>query len=201
MYKDIIEKYAQEDMVAETSAYIINNKTIDDYLALPDDERYELIDGTLYKMESPSFDHQRFVGLIHLVLQNYVLANKGTCKPVISPSDVQLDCDDKTMVQPDVYVICDKKKITKPRVVGAPDMTIEVLSPTNRYHDMVRKLAKYKNAGVREYWIVDPEQKKIYAFFFERSDEPEIYTFDDKVPVEIWEGKCKVDFKWLSQQI
>ena len=177
------------------------NKTIEDYLALPDDIRVELIDGVFYDMASPTFTHQRIAGAIYSIFENYVDTNGGSCIPMIAPSDVQLDCDDKTMVQPDVYVICDRDKITRPRIVGAPDMIIEILSPSNWYHDLVRKLRKYRHAGVREYWIVMPEQRRILVYVFEKSPDPEEYTFDDTVPVYIWDRKCTVDFRKIYEKV
>ena len=83
--------------------------------------------------------------------------------------------------------------VTKPRIVGAPDLVIEVLS-SNWYHDTVRKLKKYKNAGVREYWIIMPEQKEVLVYFFDKSDAPQYYSFEDSIPVHIWDGKCEIDF-------
>ena len=191
-------------MTDGTSAYSLTsneNKTIEDYLALPDDVRVELIDGVFYDMASPTFSHQRIAGAIYSVFEQFVDANHGSCIPMIAPSDVQLDCDDKTMVQPDVYVICDRDKITRPRIVGAPDLVIEILSPSNWYHDTVRKLRKYKNAGVREYWIVMPEQRKILVYVFEKSPDPEEYSFEDTVPVYIWDGKCSVDFRKIYEKV
>ena len=76
------------------------------------------------------------------------------CVPFVAPTDVQLDCDDKTMVQPDVLVVCDRSKITKERIVGAPDLVMEVISPSRVTVDIFIKVQKYKNAGVREYWLV-----------------------------------------------
>ena len=177
------------------------DNTLEDYLALPDDIRVELIDGVFYNMASPSILHQRIASLIAFALETYVDANDGPCIPFIAPSDVQLDCDDKTIVEPDVFVVCDRDKITLPRTVGAPDLVIEVLSGSSWYHDTVRKLKKYKNAGVREYWIVLPDEKRVWVYFFEESDIYTEYTFDDTVPVRIWDGKCKVDFKKIFDKI
>ncbi len=177
------------------------DKTIDDYLALPDDIRVELIDGVFYDMAAPTTIHQRIGDLICFEFTSFVRSNKGPCVPFSAPTDVQLDCDNRTMVQPDVMVVCDRDKITRARIYGAPDMIVEVLSPNSWYHDTVRKLQKYKNAGVREYWIVLPEEKKIMVYVFEKSSDPTIYTFEDKVPVAIWDGKCVVDFKMLYEEI
>lgn len=177
------------------------DKTLEDYLALPDDERVEMIDGVFYDMAAPTTVHQRISFLLGMKLENFIIKNKGACTSFVAPVDVQLDCDDKTIVEPDVFVVCDRNKITKPRVVGAPDFVAEVLSPSNWYHYTVRKLLKYKNAGVREYWIVMPENRKILVYFFEKSPDPVEYSFEDEIPVGIWDGKCKVDFKEIFESI
>ncbi|MBR4344619.1 MAG: Uma2 family endonuclease [Lachnospiraceae bacterium] len=186
-----------------TSALALNkhNKTLKDYLALPDDIRVELIDGVFYDMSSPTAIHQQFNLQIATSLCNHIRANKGSCMAFCAPMDVQLDCDDKTVVEPDVFVVCDKNKVTKARIYGAPDFIIEVVSPSNWYHDTIRKLNKYKNAGVREYWMVVPETKKVIVYFFEKSPYPVEYTFDDKVQVNIWDGKCRINFKEIYDSI
>ena len=176
-------------------------KTIDDYLSLPADIRAELIDGVFYDMASPSPIHQSISLDIAVALHNYIDSNKGACQTFTAPIDVQLDCDDKTIVQPDILVLCDKNKLNKERIVGAPDLVIEILSPSTRYHDTKRKLYKYINAGVREYWIVMPDTLKILVYAFEKSSIPVEYSFTDKVPVNIWNGKCSVDFKKIYARI
>ena len=132
--------------------------------------------------------------------------NGGPCKPYISPVDVQLDRDDKTMVQPDVVVMCNRDQLTKARIVGAPSLVIKVLSPGSRYMDTVRKLRKYRNAGVAEYWVIFPEEQKVQVYLFEKgingeTDAPIEYTFADKVPVGIWNGACQVDFAEIAKEI
>lgn len=175
--------------------------TLDDYLALPDDVRAELIDGVFYYMSSPTLVHQRIALEIASALMNHIKSNNGSCVAIIAPADVQLDSDDKTIVQPDVFVVCDRSKLTKPRIVGAPDFVVEVISPSNGTRYMVRKLLKYKKAGVREYWIVDPEELCVYVYLFEKTDLPVEYSFNDKVPVGIWDGACVIDFKEIYEQI
>ncbi len=176
-------------------------KTLADYLALPDDVRVELIDGVFYDMSSPTSVHQLIGSNVYTFLDRYINDNYGECIAFVAPTDVQLDCDDKTIVEPDVFVVCDRSKITKPRIVGAPDLIVEVLSPSNWYHDMVRKLNKYKNAGVREYWILMPDEKTVQVYIFEKGEGPIFYTFEDKVPVGIWQGKAEVDFKSIYDRI
>lgn len=177
------------------------NKTIDDYYALPPDIRVELIDGVFYDMASPATTHQKISLFLAMTLQAFIDANNGSCQTYAAPTDVQLDCDEKTMVQPDVFVLCDENKDEEKCIFGAPDLVIEILSPSTRYHDTMRKLYKYRNAGVREYWIVMPRELKIRVYFFEKSDTPIEYSFMDKIPVGIWEGRCKVDFSRIYEKI
>ena len=179
----------------------IGDKTIEDYLALPEGTRVELIDGVFYDMAAPGTIHQRIAGQIFYTFEKHIIENGGSCVPFIAPTDVQLDCDDKTMVQPDVMIVCDRDKLTRPRLVGAPDLIVEVVSPSNWKMDVYLKLKKYKNAGVREYWVVLPEEKSVMVYRFETSREPIEYTFDDKVPVGIWENQCEVDFSVIYDRI
>lgn len=177
------------------------DKTLEDYLALPEGVRVELIDGIFYDMAAPTSPHTSLALDLWAVFKSYVKANRGECVPMAAPVDVQLDSDDKTVVQPDVMIICDRSKITKLRVVGAPDLVVEVLSPSNWSHDMVRKLKKYKKAGVKEYWIVNVEEQSVLVYEFAQSDFPTEYDFDDEVPVGIWGGDCKVNFRELYEDI
>ena len=168
--------------------------TLEDYLALPDDQRVELIDGVFYDMAAPTTIHQGIGGFIHKQLLDFALAHGGPCLPFMSPVDVQLDEDDRTVVQPDVLIVCDRNKFRNGRVFGAPDFLVEVLSPSTRKKDMQLKLFKYANAGVREYWMVDPEKKTVVVYDLEHEALPKLYGSEDKVPVLVWEGKCEVDF-------
>lgn len=177
--------------------------TVADYLAIPDEIRVELIDGVIYDMAVPTFDHQKIAGEIHRQIANYILENNGQCEAGISPIDVQLDCDDKTMVQPDVLILCDSEKIQKGRVFGAPDFVLEVISPSTKRKDYYKKLEKYENAGVREYWILDPYKRQLYVYFFERDIYAQMYDLTQPVPIHIYEGKLQISFehilKWCSQ--
>lgn len=170
------------------------NYTLSDYYALPDEQRVELIDGVLYDMATPTYAHQFLVGSIYAQMLAFHNKRKGSCIPVIAPFDVQLDRDDKTMIQPDVMIICDRSKIIKRCVYGAPDLVVEVLSPSTRKKDMSLKLSKYITAGVREYWIIEPDNRKVIVQSFE-NDTINIYGFDDLIPVGIWNGECRIDLK------
>ncbi|MBR4780590.1 MAG: Uma2 family endonuclease [Lachnospiraceae bacterium] len=176
-------------------------KTLDDYLALPEGSRVELIDGVFYDMADPSIPNTYFATEIFSVFKSFVKSDNNGGVAMAAPVDVQLDSDDKTVVQPDAMIIRDRSKITRPRVVGAPDLIVEVLSQSNWYHDMIRKLKKYKNTGVKEYWIVNIEEKSVIVYDFETSDFPTEYSFDDEVPVGIWDGECKVNFRNIYEEI
>lgn len=176
--------------------------TIRDYFDLPDDQRVELIDGVFYDMASPASIHQSILG--HLHGQLYPCAeNHPECELFLSPSDVRLDNDDYTVVQPDLYIICgrDAEERRQRMVSGAPDFIVEILSPSNREHDLYRKLSKYRFAGVREYWVVDPEKLEVLVHDLEHDELPKTYSFTDTIPVLISDGECAVDFSRIYERI
>lgn len=175
--------------------------TLDDYYALPDEQRVELIDGVIYDMSAPTSIHQLLGSEIREQLKAYIKKKKGECIPFVAPVDVQLDCDDKTMLQPDVLVVCDRKKIIKRCIYGAPDFLVEILSPSTKKKDAFIKLNKYMEAGVKEYWMVDPDKKRVVVYDFENDDYPAIYGFDAKVPVALFGGECEVDFEEIYNYV
>ena len=175
--------------------------TIEDYYALPDDQRLELIDGVFYDMGAPITTHQIIALQMATQISNYIKANNGNCIPFVAPCDVMLDKDDKTMVQPDVMIICDRDKIIQKNIFGAPDFIAEIISPSTKRKDMSIKLTKYANAGVREYWMVDPDKLKILVYDLENDFDISIYGFEDKIPVGIYNGKLEIDFKTILEDI
>ena len=177
--------------------------TVADYMNYPEDKRIELIDGVIYDMAAATSTHQAIAGEIFHQVMSFIFSRKGSCFPLMSPVDVQLDCDDTTMVQPDVLVLCDRSKLKHGRVFGAPDFIVEVLSPATRRKDMTLKLSKYANAGVREYWMVDSQKKSIIVYRFVPEDLiVEIHGFAERVPVGIYNNECVIDFvqvqEWLD---
>ncbi len=177
--------------------------TIEDYYELPDTVRAELIDGRLFYMEAPDRGHQFIAGEVYRQIANYIHENGGPCKPYISPVDVQLDRDDKTMVQPDVAIVCDPS-IEKKRVIyGAPDLVIEVLSPSTAKKDMILKFRKYMKAGVKEYWVIDPEERIVTVYRFQDGPGFAFYDLFEKIPVRLYDGKLTICLEpirdWLAE--
>lgn len=195
----------QPDLVREASGTYGSKQqgeyTLDDYYALPDDLRVELIDGVFYKMSSPTTIHQLIISLIWKDLWDYIEEKKGGCLPFASPVDVQLDRDDRTILQPDVLIVCDRDKIIRRCIYGAPDFIVEVLSPATRRKDSYLKLQKYANAGVSEYWLIDPDRKKILVYDLVHEEPPVIYGFDSTIPVALYDGECKIDFQKIHERI
>ena len=175
--------------------------TLEDYYALPDERRVELIDGVIYDMATPTYIHQIIAGHIYAAFFEHVRKKKGKCIPMIAPLDVQLDMDNKTMVEPDVLILCDKSKLQRGIVYGAPDLVVEILSPSTRSKDMVLKLNKYCHAGVREYWMVDPKNKNVIVYKFEDEIECRVYERKTPVPVGIWNDECLIDFDEIFRYI
>ena len=170
------------------------NYTLEDYYAFPEDYRIELIDGVIYNMSAPLSAYQLIAGYIYAQFFNHIDRAQGDCLPMISPVDVQLDCDEKTMVQPDVIIVCDRSKVIKRCVYGAPDFVLEVLSPSTKKKDMIIKLNKYMNAGVREYWMIDPDKQTVTIYDFAHDEYPLICDFQDAAVVSVLDGKCQIDF-------
>lgn len=198
--------FTERQTVRENVSYQADRNgsyTVDDYRALPDDQRVELIDGYFYDMAAPTFGHQSIGGEIYRQIANFIMERGGACRPFIAPVDVQLDCDDKTMVQPDVGIVCDPSKIQQFGIYGAPDFLVEVLSPSTRKKDLTLKVAKYTEAGVREYWIVDITQQRLLVYFFESEVYPVIYGLEKPVPIGIYDGALAIDFsniaKWIRE--
>lgn len=159
--------------------------TTDDIYALPEGTRAELIDGRIYNMAPPTRKHQEIAGTLYRKIADYIDSKGGSCKPYIAPFAVFLNADDKNYVEPDISVICDKNKLTDKGCSGAPDWVIEIVSPGSRRMDYSIKLFKYRSAGVREYWIVDPDKNRILIWNFETEDTGD-YTFTDTVKAGIY---------------
>ena len=166
--------------------------TTEDIYNLPEGTRAELIDGHIYYMAPPSRKHQRIAGKLFAAISHYIENNDGTCEPYIAPFAVFLDENNKNYVEPDISVICDKNKLNDKGCIGAPDWIIEIVSPSSRRMDYYIKLFKYRAAGIREYWIVDPDKNRIMIYNFDNEDTSD-YTFSDIVKAGIYED-FSIDF-------
>lgn len=163
------------------------------YWDLPEGERAELVDGVLYAMTSPSRAHQDIVAGLTYEYMNYVRCHGGPCRVYPAPFSVVLRADESTILEPDMVVVCDPSKLSDRGCEGAPDLVVEVVSPSTRSWDYIRKLGRYEAAGVREYWIVDPLAGHTTVYRFDTGDAtPRTYGFDEDVPVGIWGGDCSV---------
>ena len=161
--------------------------TIEDIYALPDGQRAELIDGQMYMMAPPRRIHQELVGQFTKVIGQYIDAHGGQCKVYPSPFAVFLNADDRNYVEPDISVVCDKDKLDEYGCNGAPDWVIEVISPSTDRMDYGIKLFKYRSAGVREYWIVNPTTRTVTVYDFESNTGTTQYAFDDDIQSCIYE--------------
>ena len=161
--------------------------TIDDIYTLPEGERAELIDGKIYYMAPPNTNHQRLVNYLSTEINIYIRNNKGSCEVFPAPFAVFLNENDSNYVEPDISVICDPSKLDDKGCHGAPDWIIEIVSPSSKQMDYYKKLFKYRTAGVREYWVVDPDRNIVTVYNFEVDTMIE-YPFGEEVPVGIYEG-------------
>ena len=174
--------------------------TFADCLTWSENERIEIIDGEAVMMAPPSSIHQEISVAITSQLYNFLEGKK--CKVYPAPYGVRLferngavpeDVD--TMVEPDISVVCDKNKIDKHGCKGAPDLVVEILSPSSLRHDSLVKLGLYQRAGVREYWIVDPEYKSVQVFMLDSNGSLRIseeYGRGDVARVNVLDG-CFID--------
>ncbi|MBD5080764.1 MAG: Uma2 family endonuclease [Ruminococcaceae bacterium] len=162
--------------------------TIDDIYALPDGERAELIDGKIYFMSTPSRTHQQISLFLSRRIADHIDSNSGKCEIYPAPFAVFLTGDNTTYVEPDISVICDPTKLDEKGCHGAPDWVIEIVSPSSRSMDYIIKINKYHYAGVKEYWIIDPNEKLISVYNFEGEMTIIHYRFGEEVPVGIYNG-------------
>jgi Uma2 family endonuclease len=143
--------------------------TYADYLKWDFEERLELFRGRIFKLSAPNTRHQVIAGDIFVAVKNFL--GKQKCQAFIAPFDVRLpvknrkkDNEVTTVVQPDLCVVCDDSKIDARGCCGAPDLVIEILSPGNTKKEVKLKYELYEEAGVKEYWIIYPEEQNVVVF-------------------------------------
>lgn len=171
-----------------------NKYSFADYLNWPEGERWEIIDGTAYMKAAPSPAHQLISSELNRQFANYLQGK--SCRVYPAPFCVRLingdeknNEDIKKVVEPDITIVCDKVKIDDKGCNGAPDLIIEIISPSSIKNDRVIKFNKYEMAGVKEYWIVEPDGKIVSVFVLQengRYGRPDVYTEEDKIKVSIF---------------
>ena len=189
-----------ESYVSEVLADYNKRYTYVDYLEWDDDIRYELIDGVPYLMSAPTWQHQEISGNLYLQFKTFL---KGkSCKVYYAPFDVRLNADtkDDTVVQPDIVVICDSSKMMKTGYKGAPDMVIEILSPSTSRYDRTLKFNTYLKSGIHEYWIIDPDTQTLTVHILKDGDYiTRPYTDKDTVPVHVLDG-CIINMQEVFEE-
>ena len=161
--------------------------TSDDYWNLPEGERAELIDGKFYDMAPPSRIHQKLVSKLTSIIDQYISDRHGSCEVYPAPFAVFIKDDDSNYVEPDINIVCDSNKISHRGCEGAPDFIIEIVSPSSRKMDYSTKNTLYTDAGVREYWIVDPAKERTTVYRYEEDVAPVIIPFHDTLKLKIYE--------------
>ena len=170
--------------------------TIEEFYKMdfPEGILVELINGEIYYMASPNRRHQGIEMELLYKIKGYIDSKGGDCKVYPAPFDVIVSEKDNTVLIPDISVICDPDKLTDQGCTGAPDWVIEIVSPGNPAHDYLEKLNLYMEAGVREYWIVDPMKQTVIVYNNDTGGfDMTSYTFDDKVKVGIYDDLI-IDF-------
>ncbi|GHV57970.1 hypothetical protein FACS1894182_08330 [Bacteroidia bacterium] len=183
--------------------------TYADYLTWMDDVRREIINGIVYVLSAPTRFHSGLSANIFGKLWSFVKKRKGKCKVYHAPFDVRFPKNGETadeqiytVVQPDICVICDPEKLDEAGCIGAPDLIVEVQSPSTAKRDLNEKFFLYEEAGVREYWVVFPQQKGLTVFQLQENgqfDEGKAYELKGKVPVSIFKG-LEIDLEELFQE-
>lgn len=178
-----VPAFVGEDKIMQMNTKFSEKKdfTVEDIENLPEDVRAELIDGQIFFMAAPTTIHQRLLSRLAFELQMYIRTQGGNCEVFFAPFTVRLEEEDKNHLEPDLMVICDPGKIQEDGCHGAPDLIIEIVSKSTSKKDYGIKMLKYRTAGVREYWIVDPLKQIIMVYWFEDEAQNSLYGFQEEV--------------------
>jgi len=183
------------DLVKENAPQYDTRYTYADYAEWDENIRSELYDGEVVMMATPTRKHQQVSMELVFQIRNYLEGK--TCQIYAAPFSVRLfpqkDRNDTTVFEPDIVVVCDPEKLDDKGCNGAPDLVIEIISPSTASHDRIYKFRKYQTAGVKEYWIVDPELKSVQACILE-NDRYVVYMYDenDKAPISVLQN-CEIN--------
>ena len=170
--------------------------TYGDYLTWPDDERWEIINGDAIAMTpAPNLEHQRYLG--RLAVKFHQFLEGKPCEVFVAPLDVLLpnagesEEEVRSVVQPDIMVVCDPDKLDRRGIKGAPDLVVEIVSPSTASNDYIRKLRLYEKHGVKEYWILHPTDRTVLRFLLGKAgrfSDPKTFREDESVDSRILKG-------------
>lgn len=185
-----MQAFVGEEEVIKMNAELAARKgfTVEDIENLPEDVRAELIDGQIFYFASPRGIHQRIAGELYYKIRNYVEQNTGACKVYFAPFAVKLKEDGKNYLEPDIIVLCDSNKIKDDGCHGAPDLVIEIVSQSTKKRDYGIKVLKYRTAGVKEYWIVDPIREVVMTYWFEDETVNALYGIEEEIESHLLPG-------------
>jgi len=180
--------------------------TYADYLTWSEEERWEIINGVPYLQAAPTWQHQAVLLDLARQFANYL--QDKSCRVFTAPFDLRIpeanEKDEETInvVQPDIIIICDNSRLKKTGYYGVPELIIEVVSPSTGQKDKIEKFNLYEKAGVKEYWIVEPDEKVVMVFTLEegRYGRPQMYSEEDKVKVSIFDDLV-IDLKPVFERI
>ena len=207
--KEPLGSYVVKEPPAEYELLNPNRYTYADYLSWIDEQRREIINGVVYKlMSAPSQFHAAISSNLLAIFKWFVEKRKGECRVYHAPFDVRLPKNGETaneridtVVQPDICVICDKSKLDEAGCIGAPDLIVEVQSPSTAKRDLREKFDLYEQSGVKEYWVVYPAVLGLTVYILQENgkyDEGTTYEYSGKVPVGIFDG-LEIDLKELFE--
>jgi Uma2 family endonuclease len=203
--------YLTDEESGSQSGYIVKEPPVEygmrtsirytyaDYLSWMDEERREIINGVVYDLlGAPMRLHAEISGSLFGKVWNYIFRRKGKCRVYHAPFDVRIpkygktaDNEIYTVVQPDICVVCDPRKLDDRGCIGAPDLIVEVQSPSTAKWDLNEKFNLYESAGVKEYWVVFPKDKAVTVFLLQEDDKFDkgtTYEYEKEVPVSIFKG-------------
>lgn len=169
--------------------------TYADYLSWPEDKRIEIIGGMPILQAAPSRIHQKVLSELHRQIANYLIGKKCEVYPAPFHVVLNLDGEDereenrKHVLEPDISIICDEEKLDDRSCIGSPDMVVEITSPSTARKDKIQKFGLYEKAGVKEYWIIEPDEKILSVFTLQankRFGRPNLFSDEKQVNVSIF---------------
>lgn len=197
--------FTEEEAFTKNDKYIVAEHQMEkedasnsytDYTDLHENIRTEIIDGVPYMQTAPSRIHQEILSELHRQIANFLVGEE--CKVYPAPFHVCLNDDSRSVVEPDISIICDTSKLNEHGCIGSPDMIIEITSPSTARKDKLLKFHKYEEAGVKEYWIIEPQEKIVSVFTLgnQKYGRPNLYSEEDQVQVSILDG-LKIDLSMV----